>query len=359
MSETFEIMVSGLDEAFDEILGEDKTIIPTLFMDQVQGKKTYFFDYQKYNNILCDLNTRNDIEKLIEKSNTDRYFSFNEIITNNEGTFCTAVEEIKNNKKKVSIIDNGFYSIGFSNEIGHFLTERDISMGDTYIDLNGDLHEFENTIDKFYTKKSVYIENGMKHKLGVLAYGAPGNGKSVRINQIIKKYQDQAVIIFVDSSFPNSFIKKLKNFDQPYIFIFEELTQNISDDRELAQILLFLDGENSLNQQLVFATTNYPEDLPANLASRPGRFDKLFHIDNPSDLVRRQYLEAKLGSISDEIIKLTKDQSIAYLREMIIASKINDTSLEDEIKNNKARIKLVKSAFKNAKSNLGFGCNQE
>ena len=94
-----------------------------------------------------------------------------------------------------------------------------------------------------------------------------------------------------------------------------------------------------------------PESLPENLASRPGRFDKLIKIDDPSDETRRLYLESLGIKVDKELLKDTKGFSIAYLREIFLSSKINDTSIMHEIIENKKRLKLVQKSFAESSEN--------
>jgi SpoVK/Ycf46/Vps4 family AAA+-type ATPase len=339
------------DYGDDDETDEDEKV-PTLIVDIKNSKKTYYFDRNKNKTEFIDMRIEADRQKALMRINHVNDKSF---IRDSVGDFALLSTSIKpEGKNVVTKIDNGFYQAFHSDSLGWYLQESSISSGDTYIDLGGELSKVEQCTDNFYNNEALYESLGMKKKLGVLLYGNCGTGKTYMITHLMKKYLDKAVIIFIDAQFPTHFVKKLKAFDQKYIFIFEELTQNISNEREMSQILLFLDGENSLNQQLVFATTNYPEQLPTNLASRPGRFDKLFHIDNPSREVREKYLKEKLGEVSDNILKDTEGQSIAYLKEMIISSKINGTTLEDELKNNKARIKLVEKHFQKQGKALGL-----
>jgi len=298
----------------------------------------------------CLSNAKNQLAKI------EYMYQVEHVVSNGDNISVLYSEEVEyNDSEQINVIPNGFYHAAYSNDFGWFLTEQEEPSGDKYIDLGGNLKEIQNTVDKFYDKRDLYANMNLRHKMGCLVYGDPGNGKSVLIQEIIRQRKDKAVIIFVDSEFPTGLIKNLKHYDNDYIFIFEELTQMMYDQSEIAKVLLFLDGEYSLNKQLTIATTNYPENLPANLASRPGRFDKLIEIQNPDRDTRKLYMDSLMGSeVSEEVLDLTKDMSIAYLKEIILSSLIDEIELEEAIKINKKRIKRVSKAFAPEKKSLGL-----
>jgi len=337
--------------------GDDETVDPILYVKEgLQGKKMYFF-------------TRLTSKVMSISFNADEEDKLNEFLLTLDGTY--PIKRLVASDGKITIIyeedeldeaavttkevPNGFYSVGYSQSTGYFLSETDPSSGDKYLEIDEKKSKLADAVDKFYDNKDVYDEMNLKHKLGILMYGPPGNSKTMSIREVVKNYKEKAVIVFIDEDFPKGLIRNLKNYDSNYIFIFEELTQMMHDPRDMASVLLFLDGEFSLNKQLTLATTNYPEHLPANLASRPGRFDKLIEVADPNATVRRNYLEQLTkGEIGEEIITLTKGMSIAYLREVVISSRVNKISLIEAIKENKTRIKLVEKSFAPERKSIGF-----
>lgn len=328
---------------------------PTLYKDTFNNKKAYFFNRENWEDMLIDTSslTEDEMNKLLNSD--DKSFSTNmRSIETKDGTRRVLQVKVDESDKVVTAIDNGFYNLGYSDNYGWFLYEEEISTGDNFIELGNHLKEIRESITTFYDRKNVYEECGLKHKKGVLLYGPPGTGKSTILREFTKQYKDDAVIIFVDTSFPTGLIKNLKNFKQNYIFIFEEFTQLMTSEDTISKLLLFLDGELSLDNQLVLATTNYPEHLPENLVSRPGRFDDLIHFDDPDAETRKIYLESLGETVDDELIRNTKGFSLAYLREIFLSSKIHNKSLMEMIEANKRRKKLVKKNFASSTESIGL-----
>jgi len=322
-----------------------------------QNKNMYFFSRlsSKLTSIHFKKEEKEQLDKFLKEINSSHSIKRNWTDSDGGITMVYEMDELDDKALTCKGVPNGFYSVGYSQSTGYFLVESDQSSGDKYLKIDSGANALQDSVDKFYDNEDIYREMELKHKLGVLCYGPPGNSKTMNIREVIKNYKDKAVIVFIDDEFPKGLIKNLKHYDHNYIFIFEELTQLMSDPRDMANVLLFLDGEFSLDKQLTIATTNYPEHLPANLASRPGRFDKLIEVADPKASVRRSYLEQLTKEeISDEIVKLTDGMSIAYLREIVISSRINKIELTEAIKENKKRIKLVETAFAPERKSLGF-----
>ncbi len=101
------------------------------------------------------------------------------------------------------------------------------------------------------------------------------------------------------------------------------------------KLLALLDGEDKTNSILFIATTNEPESLSKALTARPKRFDRLYFIDFPNEVIRKEYIKYKIKDISDNQLELyvrkTSGYSFASLAELIVSIICLDYTLEDAL----------------------------
>lgn len=214
---------------------------------------------------------------------------------------------------------------------------------DKYIDLNSEvLNNIIKDITMFIESEDLYKELSLMYKRGILLYGEPGNGKTMIISEIARRYGKDSRIIKITRPWDIGSLEKFKGMleDKLTIFIFEELTEFTED--HVMDMLNFLDGQDSWNKSLVLATTNYPESLPSNLVDRPSRFDRIIHVGNPDSNTRKKYLETVLQrKIDDDIVKKTDGYSIAYLKEICIQHRLYNKSLIETIEMLDKRKKII------------------
>lgn len=202
---------------------------------------------------------------------------------------------------------------------------------DQYLDLHNEIiQKLDKNILNFINSKDKYEKLKIIHKRGYLLYGPPGNGKTTLINHIIQKYSSKAYIIYINKPENIIQIRDYKELfkDNLVIFIIEELV-TLNNTMDAGVLLNFLDGPYSWEHCIFLATTNYPESLPDNIIDRPSRFDQIILIDNPDEKMRRIYLRSILGKDNEQIIRETRDHSLAYLKEMCISTLLDKTSPSD------------------------------
>jgi len=219
---------------------------------------------------------------------------------------------------------------------------------DEYIALPHSVEKLPADMALFFNKRNVYESLGMRHRRGALVYGPPGNGKTFRIMKCASefvKHHDCLVFTLSNSIRTVDFLQYLTPVieGRNNIIIIEEVTELAHNDVQAT--LRFLDGDTSWNNSYIIATTNYPEKLPANLIDRPGRFDILLEVNDPDDASRETYIRHFLGEVDPEMLTETKGYSIAYIREMIIRSKLDGSSFMDTINIMKDRKAKIKNKF--------------
>ncbi len=201
-----------------------------------------------------------------------------------------------------------------------------------------------------------YEDLGFVPRRGCLLYGVPGTGKTTLVMKLLQNFKDKDIlIIFMDRIFSMGDIEELNKDSRLKIVVLEELNGYINDNGEASSSLLsLLDGNNSLRNTFVIATTNFPEKLPKNLINRQGRFDKLFNISYLSDNDVIKYMSSFGLLETAETLLITKAQyTISQLKEIVLNIKIYKRSVEeilDQLNNHKT---LVKDAFTD-RQKMGF-----
>lgn len=244
------------------------------------------------------------------------------------------------NLKCVDNIPAGMYACAFVDRDYH-LTPIPINSDELFIFSDSYQESILSEIKQFWDKKELYKKYNLCHKRGILLEGGPGTGKSSLITQVIQHIIELNGVVFTvrnASEFQflpivlKSIFRKIEP-ERPIITIIEDvdkLIENLGGD----QILLdFMDGKQSINNHLIILTSNNTSDLSDALL-RPSRIDLRYRLDNPNDSVRREYFQYKGISEEklDEYVTLTKNLSIADLKEVFIATVILDKPIEQVIK---------------------------
>lgn len=174
-------------------------------------------------------------------------------------------------------------------------------------------------------------------------------------------FPEDSIIMFCTRIPSDQFIRKMKETvpDRLKVFVFEEIVSMAGNDRQVERILTFLDGENSLDKSMSFATTNFPDKLPSNIVDRPGRFDDVIKFDHPKGDDIKKLAEFFLGrEASAEEVESCKGASTAMIQQACIFSKRKKTTIKIAIKEFKRRSDLAKNDFAEAKK-MGIGSSND
>lgn len=252
----------------------------------------------------------------------------------------------------------GYYIYESDNHGNEFLVKKD-TRKDTFIEPDGVFQDILRDIESFLSKKNIYDKLGILYKRGILLYGPPGSGKTSILRKIINEHlPEDSVIVSFDKIPSGGFIDTIRFSlkERLKFFIFEELLSIIDTNRSTQMFLTFLDGEESLNNLMVVATTNYPEKIPGNLIDRPSRFDKLYKVDELSDEVRKNILEHFLQrEVTEKELKLTKSMSTAALKEIGLLTLTQELTIEQAVKQLEKHKDTVKKSFNDRSMKVGFG----
>ncbi len=234
---------------------------------------------------------------------------------------------IQKQESDIKILPAGIYkTIQINYET--YLVEFSLPKGETILELdvsNKVLKDFNKFLDSKELYKTLGLEN--KYRRGILMYGPPGTGKTSITHSIIQNINlENSLVIFTTGRLSLEFLKAFTDDPRLKIIIFEEFTQALGSDFEAGGDLLgFLDGEQSLNNTFIIATTNYPEKLPKNIIDRPGRFDEFYEISGLT--IQDICLYLNHFNIQSNNVDFLTNKTIAELKEIMLIHKRDGLTL--------------------------------
>ncbi|NJO65067.1 MAG: AAA family ATPase, partial [Richelia sp. RM2_1_2] len=223
-------------------------------------------------------------------------------------------------------------------------------------------------VDKFYSRLDTYKKFGIEvPKRCMLLYGPAGSGKSQAINKIARTYSEQkdiAVIIWktdvIDPHDVKEFVKSFEYHGVQRLLVIAEDIGGVEVDqvriKSESSLLSLLDNqEKSFTiPVMIIATTNYPENLLANLTNRPQRIDDKIEVGYPSPEMRQELFKFFAGTdvVPKEILNKIKDKKYkeftpAHIKETFVRSGIYDISLEEALNQVAGDIDKFNKMFKN------------
>lgn len=235
--------------------------------------------------------------------------------------------------KLVSELRPGVYDIGYSNKREtYFAIYKKLSLDELFTFPDPVQDKIIKDIKTFWQREDQFKKYKYAYKRGILLYGSAGNGKSSIINLLCKELVDvyKGVVFFLNNAEDlTPFINFVRNFfrqiqPQTKIICIIEDIESFTYDRSVeGKLLNLLDGMNQMENIVVIATTNYPEELKERILNRPSRFDRRYEIKNPNAEIRQAYFKHKLkeedltGIDIKDWVKETKGLTIAHLGEIV------------------------------------------
>lgn len=218
----------------------------------------------------------------------------------------------------------GVYEVNMVRE-GFFYRKKNLFVDD-YVDIfNQELSDMVKEIGFFTESASLFEQFGVIHKRGVLLHGQPGVGKTAIFNQIMLTLTKKDYLVFLVDD-PSNLIGTIEGLlelkkvlpSQPLAIFVEELDRFVNQ-AEL-EILQLLDGNNTMQPMLFFATTNNIEELSAAIL-RPSRIDLVIEVSSLSNEQRHSFLKAKNLPLEDvdKWVKDTDGFTIAMLKELMLS----------------------------------------
>ena len=193
---------------------------------------------------------------------------------------------------------------------------------------------------EWFKKSKELKARGISIPKGVVLFGAPGNGKSLLIKEIIKCVdapvfvfqgeQDNVVRGIVDV------FNKAREIGHAIIVI-DELDLLINRERRVARALQEnLDGVESSDDILVLTATNDLDEIPDALL-RNGRLEKIIHIPLPTgkeavQLLKKYFNEFKI-KLPEDIDEEELETSLHKISCSAVKSIVNDLVLRNGFEN--------------------------
>lgn len=170
-------------------------------------------------------------------------------------------------------------------------------------------------IDCFKSRGPTYAALNIPYKRGYLLAGPPGTGKTSLIHAIASRYDcdiykislaskelNDSILGGLFSNLPDSSIAIIEDID----CLFTDRDVKSNEGVTFSGLLNAIDGIGNKHGHILFMTTNHKEKLDSSLI-RPGRADKHYYLDNPSDAAITQLIQRFRPNInSTNLVNLTQ-----------------------------------------------------
>jgi ATP-dependent 26S proteasome regulatory subunit len=250
----------------------------------------------------------------------------------------------------VDIIAPGMYSLFQDNRGGLHAENFELETDELYELPNNHIAELMAEAEDFWIKAPRFAKYKIKHKRGIILEGSGGTGKTSIMNILANELVKRGGLVFSirntnELMWYINFMHDNLRIAEPereVIVLIEDIDKYMDGGGVESTVLNWLEGEDSVNHQLVIATTNYFNELN-DLLLRPSRFDKHITVEKPEKAVREAYLIKKGLEVAQaaEWAKDTNDFSIAELKELFVSVVLLDLDYENAKKRINAQAAAV------------------
>lgn len=232
--------------------------------------------------------------------------------------------------ESINSLPAGIYQLKVDD--GRLLFERQFPQTDELLSLEGSQeHQVFEEIQKFWESGDNYHEWGFLHRRGIILYGPQGCGKTGIVTrlgyQLVEDHE--GIILIGNNASPDLITNGIKAIravekDRPIIVQIEDIDAYIQRTDE-ADVLSMLDGQDSCDNILFIATTNYMGRLDPRITQRPRRFDVRVEILPPSKETRKDYFIKKLSvppEDAEALAKKTDRFTFAGLSDLVLRTRV-------------------------------------
>lgn len=282
------------------------------------------------------------------------------------------------------------FMVSFSKELYLLSKKENKTIGDptAFDDLflpDEVIKDFRADFEDFLHSRKMYIEDlKLPWKRGYMLIGSPGNGKTKLIRSVcnyygleyfdIKKVIDNGGNLNMETAISSSIDYLLyPDEERPKVCILEDIDKFTAFQSgaeqdygaiSLHSLLRGLDGVDAYSDIILMATSNFPDVIHEAIAGRPGRFDKIYSIEKPTEEnIKKLLTHYRLtfdGCDAEFVSKKLLGSSMAFVAEFVKMAKMkykrNNITVEEANKlldGIKAHQKLCETHFKEERK-IGF-----